>query len=284
MEFFKYHALGNDYIVMEQAALPKTLNTEEVVRICHRNFGVGSDGILMFEGQIKSGSGAGAFAVTIFNPDGSQAENSGNGMRIFSRFLFDAGHVRNDHFNILVGGQRAISARVFEGAHEVEVEMGKASFLSSEIPVLGPDREVIGEKLELLGETLVVNCVSVGNPHCVVFGRHDLKDDALRFGSLIENHERFPKRINVQFARVVDRKRIEAEIWERGAGYTLASGSSASAIASAARKLGLVGSGVTVHMPGGNLFVEVSDSFQIRIRGPVTRVGEGRICPEIFAN
>jgi diaminopimelate epimerase len=277
VKYFKYHGLGNDYIVLKQSDLTAPLNSKQIVRICHRNYGVGGDGLLLLADRLETG-----FVVHVFNPDGSEAENSGNGMRIMSRFLFDIGLVKRDPFNLLVKGERKVTAQIFDPGDAIEVEMGKASFLSSEIPVAGPRREVLNEKIELLGETLTYSCVNVGNPHCVVFGRNRLKEDALTFGPILEVHERFPHKSNVQFAQVTDRHNIQLEIWERGAGYTLASGSSASAVASIARHLNYVEDSVTMHMAGGSLQIKIRSDFSINLRGPVTKVAEGDIDAELF--
>lgn len=279
MRYSKYHGLGNDYLVMRASDLPRgELSPQEVVTICHRNFGVGSDGIVLVQEERTDG-----IVVRILNPDGSEAENSGNGMRIVSRFLFDTGRVGKEPFTLLVRGERKICGLVRDPQHAIQVDMGKASFVSTEVPVIGPVREVLEEELEVLGENLKITCVNVGNPHCVIFNHPDLKGGAQRLGSLIETHEYFPRRINVQFAQVVDRNNIRIEIWERGAGYTLASGSSSCAAASAARRLGLVDEKVTVHMPGGSLTIEISDDYQLRLTGPVTKVMDGSIDPEIFS-
>lgn len=278
MKFVKYHGLGNDYIVMMADDLQVPLTPSCIQRICDRNLGVGSDGIIVVETQTALG-----FIVRVFNPDGSEAENSGNGMRIASRFLFDTGRVGKERFTLLVKGERRITAQIADPVQAITVDMGAACFLSAEIPVAGVNREVIGETLEILGEELTVNCVSVGNPHCVIIGRPDIKDGALRLGPFIEVHERFPRRTNVQFVHVIDRSSIRIEIWERGAGYTSASGSSASAAACVCRKLGLVDSRVMVHMPGGTLQITVAEDYTVTLTGPITRVCQGIIDKESFA-
>jgi UDP-N-acetylmuramoyl-L-alanyl-D-glutamate--2,6-diaminopimelate ligase len=277
MQYAKYHGLGNDYIVMSSSDLSTPLTLEMVRRICDRNLGAGSDGIVLVEKNTPAG-----FIVRIFNPDGSEAENSGNGMRIVARYLFDTKQVGREPFNLLVKGERKITAHVLDARDAIEVDMGQAVFLSSVIPVTGEEREVLGEKLNILGEELTINCVNVGNPHCVIVGRPDIKDGAQRLGPFIEVHEKFPKRINVQFVHVIDRSNIRIEIWERGAGYTLASGSSSCAAASVCRRLGMVDSDVTVKMPGGELKISVSDDYMIKLTGPITRVASGEIDPEVF--
>jgi diaminopimelate epimerase len=275
--FTKYHALGNDYIVINPADLPAPLTTEQVKTICHRNFGVGSDGILLGPLPAKNA----LCALKIYNPDGSVAEKSGNGLRIFSRYLWDTKRVGNDEFAIQTDGG-LVHSTVFDGGKMVRVEMGKVSFSSDKIPVTGPKREVINEKISAGGREFTFCAATIGNPHCVLPLPEISAALARQFGPLLEGHPNFPHRTNVQFLKVLDRANIQIEIWERGAGYTLASGSSSSAAAAVARKLGLVDGDVTVHCPGGNLQIKIGADFSIRMTGGVTRVSEGVMSPEIF--
>jgi diaminopimelate epimerase len=288
MKFHKYHALGNDYIVLDPSSPEGYAETspgeagaapsvERICAICHRNFGVGSDGILFGPSETSEAD----FGLRIFNPDGSEAEKSGNGLRIFARYLWDCGKVGSDAFTILtVGG--VVEAKVSEEGASVTVEMGRVSFESGAIPVAGPAREVINEVIEVEGEEIMFCAATIGNPHCVIVCEDVCEEEARRLGPAIENDERFVNRTNVQFMKVLDRGNIRLEIWERGAGYTLASGSSSCAAAAVARKLGLCDGDITVHMPGGNLSVVVSDDFSIEMSGAVTRVADGTICEEMF--
>ncbi|MHC5033613.1 MAG: diaminopimelate epimerase [Planctomycetota bacterium] len=277
MRFAKYHGLGNDYIVLDPADAGTELTGDQIRRICHRNYGIGSDGILL--GPLQTD--AGDFAVRIFNPDGSEAEKSGNGLRIFSRWLWDTGRVTDQEFAIMTAGGE-VRAQVLEHGRNVTVEMGQVSFDSTVIPVTGPPREVINEELVVGGEVLTFCAASVGNPHCVIPRAEASEEEARRLGPDIETDPRFPNRTNVQFMEVLDRSNIRIEIWERGAGYTLASGSSASASAAVAYRLGLCDSAIAVHMPGGQLDIEIGDDLAITMRGPVTKVAEGVISDEAF--
>ena len=278
MNFSKYHALGNDYIVMNPAALPAPLTQEQVRTICHRHFGVGSDGILL--GPLPASTAQ--CALKIYNPDGSLAEKSGNGLRIFSRFLWDAQLVGHDEFTIQTDGG-LVRATVFQNGAMVRVEMGRVSFASDKIPVTGPPRDVINETISVGGRTFTFCAATIGNPHCVLPLPEISEALAREFGPLLETHPNFPRKTNVQFMRVLDRSRIQIEIWERGAGYTLASGSSSSASAAVAHKLGLVDRAVSVHCPGGVIQIEIRDGFDILMTGSVTKVAEGVISPEIFS-
>jgi diaminopimelate epimerase len=277
MRFFKYHALGNDYLVLNPSDLAGELDPVLVRRICHRNFGVGSDGILL--GPLESREAD--FGLRIFNPDGSEAEKSGNGLRIFSRYLWDQGLVEERPFTVDTPGGK-VESIVERGGRSVTVQMGQVSFESTRIPVQGNPREVLKEAMVVDGETLVFCATTVGNPHCVVLRENLSEEEARRLGPLIEKDPRFPKRTNVQFMKVLDRSNIQIEIWERGAGYTLASGSSSSAAAAVAHRLGLCGDHITVHMPGGELDIRLSADFSVLMTGPVTKIAEGTLSPEMF--
>ncbi len=276
--FTKYHALGNDYLVINPKDLPAPLTTEQVKTICHRNFGVGSDGILL--GPLPSKTAK--CALKIYNPDGSIAEKSGNGLRIFSRYLWDTKFIGNDEFSIQTDGG-LVRSTVFDGGKMVRVEMGQVCFDSEIIPVAGPKRDVINEKIFVGGREFTYCAATIGNPHCVLLLSEINTKLAHEFGPLLEVHPNFPRKTNVQFLKVLDRANIQIEIWERGAGYTLASGSSSSASAAVAHKLGLVDRSVSVHCPGGIIQIEIGDNFAIQMTGSVTRVAEGVISPEMFS-
>ncbi len=273
-EFAKYHALGNDYLVVDGDLLRPKLNAERVRALCDRHTGIGGDGVLALHRPSR-----GAFALRIWNPDGSEAEKSGNGVRILARFLWEFGYLKKRELEIATrGGIVVAQLAVAKGAvRSIRVEMGHASFASRGIPVLGPPREVIDEPLRIGSVELRVTCVSVGNPHCVRFVS-ELHPEALRsLGPQLENHAMFPNRTNVQLARVRSRSAIDMLVWERGAGETRASGSSSCAVAAAAHRLGLVDRRVDVHMPGGKLRIEISPDYALRMTGPATPVCRGTL-------
>ena len=281
MRFIKYHALGNDYLVMNPADYPGwTQPTAEQIRaICHRNFGAGSDGILW--GPLRATKAQ--FGLRIFNPDGSEAEKSGNGLRIFSRYLYDQKLATAKPFTIETPGG-VVESRIMQRGQLITIEMGRVTFQSDQIPVTGPVREVLNEKFNILDREFTYCAAGIGNPHCVMVLPEISPALARQYGPAIEVHPNFPNRINVQFLRVLDRQNVQIEIWERGAGYTLASGSSASASAAVAHKLGLVDAKLTVHMPGGRISIEIAADFAIRMTGPVTRVADGRLDAELFSH
>ena len=275
--FYKYHALGNDYIVLNPNEIETSLTESLIQLICHRHFGVGSDGILLGPMDAPDYD----FALRIFNPDGSKAEKSGNGLRIFTRYLWDKGLIQHDPVRIQTAGG-PVTAQIRKEGKTVSVNMGKVSFDSRHIPVKGTVREVINESMAIDKHEFIFCAATIGNPHCVILKQEISAEEARKFGPMIENDPRFPNRTNVQFMKIRDRTSIQLEIWERGAGYTLASGSSSSAAAAVAFKLGLCDGNITVHMPGGEIHIEISNDFEISMTGSVTRVAEGVIDPEMF--
>ncbi|WP_413200368.1 diaminopimelate epimerase [Nostoc piscinale] len=276
MRFYKYHALGNDYLVINPQDLSSQLTSEQIKIICHRNFGIGSDGILL--GPLPSTTAQ--FGLRIFNPDGSEAEKSGNGLRIFSRYLWDTGLVSAAPFSIETLGGVVLSV-IQDGGKIVQVEMGKVSFWSDLIPVVGDRREVIKEQIKVSDVTFTFCAATIGNPHCVISLAEVDAAIAKKYGSILETHPLFPNRTNVQFMQVINRHTIKIEIWERGSGYTLASGSSSSAAAAVAHKLGLCDSPITVQMPGGEILIQINDEFQISMTGSVTKVAQGELSAEL---
>lgn len=274
MELEKYHGLGNDYLVYDPQNAPFLFSEEQIRRICDRNFGVGSDGILygpLFEED--------KLKVRIFNPDGSEAEKSGNGVRIFSKYLKDAGYVTGDRFVLTTLGGDVKVEYLNESGDLLKVEMGTVTYESGKIPVTGENRQVIDETMRFGNQEYRVTCLSIGNPHCVIPMEEISREKACNLGPLVENSKHFPNRINMQLLKILDRDTIQIEIYERGAGYTLASGSSSCAAASAAYKLGLVGRQVDVRMPGGSLRIEISPDENVYMTGSVNIIGTVTLSP-----
>ena len=270
-DFVKSHGLGNDYIVVDAGRLGFELTPARIRAICHRNTGVGSDGILAL---VTPPAGKKAdFAVRILNPDGSEAEKSGNGLRILAKFLYDHGYTRKTGFTIHTLGGVVRATLILDGGRcaGVRVDMGRAVI----------DRKLT--KLEVSGQMLNVTSLSVGNPHCVTIVDDLAKVDLSKLGPLVENHRAFPNRTNVQFAQVHGRHDVHALIWERGAGHTLASGSSACAVAVVCYDRKLVDSPVTVHMEGGDLTIELDASLNLVMTGPVEEVCVGSFSAELRA-
>jgi diaminopimelate epimerase len=219
--------------------------------------------------------------LRIFNPDGSEAEKSGNGLRIFCRYLWDRKLVGNREFDIETKGG-VVRCLVLDDGKKVKIEMGRVSFWSPDIPVAGEPRLVLDEPITVGRLTFRFSGATIGNPHCVIPVEELSPELARTYGPLLEIHPLFPHRTNVQFLKVLDRNNIRIEIWERGAGTTLASGSSSCAAAAVAKKLGLCDSPLTVHMPGGRLHISIDENFGLVMTGPVIRIGEGQLADEMF--
>ena len=262
MRFTRFHGLGNDYLVLDDGP---ALTAELVVDLCDRHRGIGGDGILEPTDAIGADHG-----VRIWNPDGSIAEKSGNGLRIFARWLADE-HDAGERFSVWTGHE-TVQCTVCE--QSVTVHMGRARFAPEDVPVVSGS-PVIDTPFDVGDTVLPVTAVGVGNPHCVIFRTGNL--DALpwrTWGPSIERHRRFPNRTNVQFARVLERDHVEIRIWERGAGETQASGSSACAVAAAGVQTDRLDPGaILVTMPGGELEVTVELDFGVLLEGPVERIG-----------
>jgi diaminopimelate epimerase len=268
-KFTKAHGLGNDYIIFEEDKITFSLNPKNIQKICHRNYGIGSDGILLFR-KIDDSN----FSLKIYNPDGSSAEKSGNGIRILSKFLYEHNYTKNSEFNINTpGGKVQVKLEIEnERVKNIEVEMGKVEF------------NYIDKEIEIQGEKIKIISLNIGNPHCVFFVSQIDEDYLKKVGPLIENYPLFPERTNVQMVKILTEDSIDIRIWERGAGYTLASGSSACAAASAAYKKGIVKEKVKVFMPGGELEVIIKPSFYIILKGPAQEIFTGELSKEFLEN
>ncbi|MGC6510837.1 MAG: diaminopimelate epimerase [Myxococcota bacterium] len=263
MKLWKAHGLGNDYLVWEGVA--DFLTAERVKALCNRHTGVGADGILEPVSTLDADYG-----LVIWNPDGTTAEKSGNGLRIFARWLHQE-QGASPSFSIAVGG--VVVHALIEG-ETITIDMGQAQFEPEAIPV----SEKLWQSTHTFegGETERLCAVGMGNPHCVVMVSPVVDLDALpwrRWGAELEMDPRFPNRTNVQFAQVVDVHTLRMRIWERGAGETSASGSSSCAVAAVAVKAGWCQSPLRITMPGGVLSVAIDMDFNVRLKGPVVVVG-----------
>ncbi|TMQ58655.1 MAG: diaminopimelate epimerase [Candidatus Eisenbacteria bacterium] len=264
-DFVKGHGLGNDYIVVDGERFGIPLTPERVRLLCHRNLGLGSDGVLEVTKRVDG------FFARIWNPDGSEAERSGNGLRIAAKFLSDHGYTIESTF-VIVTAAGPVTTEVYRRAgrvYAVRLEMGRASI----------DRAI--RSLAIERRRLDVTVVSVGNPHCVIFGEPLTRERLFAIGPLVERHAQFPQRINVQIAAAESRASARALVWERGAGHTLASGTSACAVATACFDRGLVDGKVTVLMEGGQLEVEVGSDLSLIMTGPAEEVYVGTLSPDL---
>lgn len=270
----KYHGLGNDYLVFDPNKNELELNEANVKMICNRNVGLGSDGIL--EGPLLGEH----LAVKIWNPDGSVAEKSGNGVRIFAKYLKDAGYVQKKNYELMTDGGIVEITYLNEEGSRLRISMGKLSFVSEEIPVIGERREVINEDMVFGNNLYPATCVSVGNSHCVIPMQEISKELVCKIGVHSESARYFPERVNTEIMKVTDRNNIAIETYERGAGYTMATGTGACAAAAVAYKLGLTENKMLVHMPGGDLQVEIADDWNVYITGDVFYIAEIKLSTE----
>lgn len=274
----KYHGLGNDYLIYDPNCNACELQERQVEALCRRNLGVGADGILygpFFDGD--------KMRVRIFNPDGSEAEKSGNGIRIFSKYLKDMGYVTEESYVLHTKAGETRVTFLNEQGDLMRVDMGYPEFVAKEIPVVGFEGEIVNEAIFFGDNFYNATCVSLGNPNCVLMLEEVSQKKAMQLGPYVENSRYFPNRINMQLCQVLDRENIQIEIYERGAGYTYASGTGACAAAAASHKMGFVGDRVTVHMHGGELLVEFARDGRIDMTGPVVYIGSITLAEQFFA-
>ncbi len=279
--FVKSHGLGNDYIVFDSDKIDFELTQDLIKKICDVHYGIGSDGIL-----VKYNSDAADFKLRIFNPDGSEAEKSGNGLRIFCKFLYDYGYTDKEEFTVETKGG-IVKAKIeeknkFGKAKIITVDMGKAIFDPKQIPVNTDKEEFISEKIAVGDKEFEVSCVSVGNPHCVIIKENLDEEEIKKYGPMIENHPLFPNRINVQFVKPTSRNEAQILIWERGAGFTYASGSSSCGVASVLVKKDLADREITIKMIGGKLKIGIDKDWNIKMTGEVQEICSGYISRELL--
>jgi diaminopimelate epimerase len=279
MLFYKMHGLGNDFIIINGIDSPVDNPAELARRLCHRRTGIGSDGLIVF-----SPTESADFRMDFYNPDGSEAI-CGNGLRCLGKIVCELG--LTDRRRIAVdttAGVRQLELQVVEGRVEsVAVDMEQPSFRRRDIPMTGPDDEVVDETLTVGDESFRVTCLSLGNPHCVIFAA-DLENLELeRLGPTIENHPAFPDRTNVEFVEIVDRNNVRLRIWERGTGETMASGTGSTAAAVASLKCGLTDTPVSVNLKLGIIDIDWTPGGKAVMTGPASYVFRGEILDEDYA-
>lgn len=277
MKFTKMHGCGNDYVYvngMEERIDPER-KPELVRRMSERHFGVGSDGVIFINASDQAD-----FEMEMWNADGTRGEMCGNGIRCVAKYVYDKGLTDKTELSIISGGQvKYLKLEVQDGKMlTAKVNMGKPVFAPAEIPVIMPEgaENAIDTPLMVNGETYHMTCVSMGNPHAVIF-LDDVSDlEIEKLGPLFEHHERFPKRINTEFVKVLDRKHVQMRVWERGSGETLACGTGSCATAAACILNGLTDNAVTVKLLGGELLIEWDrEADLIYMTGPASMVYEG---------
>ncbi len=278
--FSKMHGLGNDYVVInesEETLIPEDKKPSAVEQLCRRGFSIGADGVIFV-----SPSEMAQIRFRIFNADGSEAEMCGNGIRCFAKFIYENHVVEQETIKVeTLGGIKTLELNVLEGeVISTRVDMGLASFLAQEIPMITDKEEFLDEELDVGGKKFTLTTVNVGNPHAVIF-TDDLNDVALEeVGPILENHSAFPERINVHFVRIITPCEVEMITWERGAGFTLACGTGATSVALSGYRLGQLDHDVLVHLPGGDLEISVyqlDGNLGAFMEGDATMVFEGII-------
>ncbi|MCX8032911.1 MAG: diaminopimelate epimerase [Thermoleophilia bacterium] len=290
MRVAKWQGLGNDYIIVEESELPAPLTAEAIALLCDRHRGIGSDGILVFCPPTGAVSEAVA-RMRVLNPDGSEAEMCGNGVRMFARYLERRSVVKTARFTIeTLAGPIEVEIKPDGG---VRVDMGWARFRSDNVAVDGFG-DVVDRLLEIPARRYQFTFVDVGNPHCVIFVDDPNQVDLSAVGPAIEHHEFFPNRTNVEFVQLEDTTTARVRVWERGAGETQACGTGATAVAAACVRRGVGESPMTVCLPGGDLLIEVYptdshdggdvSSYRVFMTGPAQEVFTAELSPELLAN
>lgn len=277
MRFLKMHGTGNDFVMIDGRSLPERDWSGLAQRMCDRHFGVGADGLILM-----TPSSVADLRMRMWNPDGSEAEMCGNGIRCFTKLALEQGIVSTrDEFNAETGAGVLTLRPAWQGkrVQAVEVNMGPPIFEPETVPVTIPassDGWAHDYALRVNGTSLTIACVSMGNPHAIYFTNEDPDAFPLtELGPTVEHHELFPRRINFHVAEVLDRGHIKMRTWERGAGITLACGTGASATAVAARRLGLTDDTVEVAVPGGALTIRWPGHGEVFMTGPAETVFEG---------
>jgi len=278
MKFVKMHGAGNDYVYVncfeETVEDPVAL----AIQVSNRNFGIGSDGLILIlpseEADVR---------MRMFNADGSEAEMCGNGVRCVAKYTYDHGLARKDEISVETGAG-VLTLRVFPNARglveKVRVNMGRPRLTRGEVPVTGdPGAQVINQAMTILDRTFHVTCVSMGNPHCVIFVDNVPEFPVAKYGPEIESHPWFPNRINVEFVEVISGHEVRQRTWERGSGETLACGTGASAVAVAGVLCGRTERTILNHLSGGDLELEWTEAGLVYMTGPAVQVFSGDYNP-----
>lgn len=280
MKFTKMQGCGNDYVYIDCLSEAVENEKEAAVLLSDRHFGIGADGLIL----IKKGTAA-DFEMVMYNADGSRGAMCGNGIRCVARYVYDKGYIRSNEFTVeSMGSVKHIRLLTgVSGVEAVRVDMGAPALGAADIPVLADGERVIKKAVSVGGRDFEMTCVSMGNPHAVMFIEESTSDFELeKYGPLFENHSMFPDRVNAEFVRVINENEIEMRVWERGSGETLACGTGACASAVAAVLCGYTSGAVTVHLLGGDLKIEWNsdESSPVYMTGPAEYVftGETDLC------
>jgi len=283
MRFSKMHGTGNDFVVLDGFTYPvdEASVANFARRVCDRHFGVGADGLIYILPSNEAD-----FRMRMFNPDGSEAEMCGNGIRCAAKFAFENNLACANPVNVstLAGIKNIVLKLDGEKVKAATVDMGKPRLERNEIPMVGDEGMVVSEPLMVGDKNILVTCVSMGNPHCITFVDDVENYPVCEIGQIIENHKSFPNRTNAEFVQVLNRQEIRMRVWERGAGETLACGTGACASAVAAVLNDLVERKITVHLNGGDLEIEWSEPGNVFMTGPAVEVYTGELSSEFLNN
>lgn len=272
MKFWKYHGLGNDFVIVDNMDGKLSLDRQEAEILCHRHFGIGADGLMLSEKSARAD-----VKMIIYNSDGSRPAMCGNGVRCFAKFVYDRGIVKKDVIAVETdAGIMNIEMKVEEGkAKAAVVNMGKPDFLASKVPIIHEQDQVINQEVEIEGTKYKITSMLMGVPHTVVFVDTLEDEQVILIGKQIEKASLFPHKTNVNFVKVIDEENIILRTWERGAGYTYACGTGACASVAAGVVGGLTKEKVKVQLRGGDLIVQWRDRGDIYMEGPAVEVFEG---------
>ncbi|MCL6502567.1 MAG: diaminopimelate epimerase [Pirellulales bacterium] len=273
MRFTKMHGAGNDYVYVDCFTQPEPPDPAALARrVSDRHYGIGGDGLILILPSARADA-----RMRMFNADGSESEMCGNGIRCVAKYVFDHGLCRKNELAIETGaGVLTLGLHLRGGkVDRVRVDMGRPVLEARRIPTTLPGSPVVRVPLEVGGRTLEVTCVSMGNPHCVVFVEEPSDDLVLGLGPLVEQDEHFPRRVNVEFVKVLRPDEVRMRVWERGSGETLACGTGASAACVAGVLTGLTGRRVLAHLPGGDLELEWTEDDHVYMTGPAVEVFSG---------
>jgi len=274
LDFAKYEGIGNDFIIINNMEGTVSLNPEQIARLCDRNFGIGADGLIFARpSQIAD------FFMDYYNSDGSIAEMCGNGIRCYAKYLHDERLTDKNAINIETRAGIKVIDLIFDGdsASGARVDMGEPVLEASRVPVASESKQVVNQQLSVDGTSFSATCVSMGNPHCIMFVEDVKSAPVKELGPKVEKSDYFPQKTNVEFVKVISEDEIELRVWERGCGETLACGTGACATLVACALNDMTGRFATIHLPGGDLKITWEENNHVILEGPANRVFTGMI-------
>lgn len=279
LNFQKYQGLGNDFIVINDLSLSITIGSKAIAALCDRHFGIGADGLIF----VRPSSIA-DFEMAYYNADGGRVEMCGNGIRCLAKYIADNGLKKKDELKIETGAGIKNIKNIYENGEvsRIQVDMGIPEFDPKKIPLVADKQEFMRESLEVEDRQLEISCVSMGNPHCVIFVDSLDAIAVDKIGPYIEHLELFPKLVNVEFAHVLSKNEAEVRVWERGVGETLACGTGACAVVAIGSKLDMLERETTIHLRGGDLNINWLEQGSVLMTGPARFVFEGNLDLKVF--